>query len=908
MTDVSSTRGAPAVGHPSRIDVVLLDGSTVHVRPVQSDDEVLMLAFLEGLSDYSRLLRFFSAGANLAGQAHRAVDVDQGSAYGLIATAGATDQIVGHAGYACEQATAAEVAFAIAESYQGRGLATALLAHLAEHAQGVGIATFTAVVRPDNHRMLSVFRESGFPVDVRSAADIVSVTLPTEMTAAGWTRFEQRERLASVAAVDAVLAPHAVAVIGASRRRGTVGGEIVRNIVGAGFEGVVYPVNPSAASVQSMPAHASVGELPGPVDLAVVAVPAASVVGVASECGAAGVRALVVISAGFAEAGPDGVQRQRELLDVCRRYGMRIVGPNCLGVLNTAAEVRLNATFMPRSPKPGSVGFLSQSGGLGIAIVDAANRLQLGLSAFVSIGNKADLSGNDFIQYWEQDARTNVIVLYLESFGNARKFARVARRVARTKPIVAVKSGRSSAGARATSSHTGALIAASDVTVDALFRQAGVIRTDTLGELFDVAALLSSQPAPCGRRVAIVTNAGGPGILCVDACETSGLEPVELPPALQARLRRFLPSEAGLSGPVDMIATASAEDYRRAIEAVARAGVADAIIAIFVPPLVTAAADVATAISKAAEQMPAQVALLAVFMAEGDGSVALHRSGQPIPVYTFPEDAARALGHAARYGAWRIAPTGNIPEFSDCRTDEAAAVVARALGAGAGWLEPLDVALILDCYGLHTPASRTALDAGAAGRAAAELNGQVVLKALAEGLLHKSDAGGVRIGLLAAEVEQAATQMTADVNKAGFALDGFLIQEMVPAHVELIVGVVQDRAFGPLIACGAGGTSTELVHDVAVRLTPLSDLDASEMLRALRLFPLLDGYRGAPRCDVPALEDLLLRVGALVEAHPEIAELDLNPVVALPDGALILDARIRVEPYVAAPVLPLLAR
>jgi acetyl coenzyme A synthetase (ADP forming)-like protein len=697
-------------------------------------------------------------------------------------------------------------------------------------------------------------------------------------------------------------------VVGASRRRGTVGGEILHNILAGDFQGVVYPVNPSAASVQSMRAYSSVLDLPEVPDLAVIAVPAKGVVDVARQCGEAGVRGLVVISAGFAEVGKDGARRQRELLEVCRSFGMRLVGPNCLGVLNTGASVQLNATFMPRTPQSGTVGFLSQSGGLGIAIVDAANRLQLGLSAFVSIGNKADLSGNDFIQYWEQDPNTNVIVLYLESFGNARKFSRIARRVAHTKPIVAVKSGRSAAGARATSSHTGALLAASDVTVDALFRQAGVIRTDTLGELFDVAALLSSQPAPPGNRVAILTNAGGPGILCADACATSGLEVVELTSQLRARLRRFLPAEAGLGDPVDMVATASATDYRRAIEAVGRAGIADAIIVIFVPPLVTEAADVADAISAAAERIAPDIALAAVFMADAGKPVSLQRSGKPIPVYAFPEDAARAVGHAARYGAWREAPAGQAPVFEDCRTDEAAAVIAHALGGGADWLSSHDVATLLDCYGLPTPAARLVADATAAGRAAAEIGAQIALKAIAPGLLHKTDAGGVALALNPTQVQRVARKMAGTLAKSGFAVDGFLVQEMAPAGVELIVGVVQDRAFGPLVACGAGGTSTELLGDVAVRLAPLSDLDAPEMLRALKVFPLLDGYRGGQRCDIPALEQLLLRVSALVEAHPEVAELDLNPVVALQDGPLILDARIRVERHAGERVLPSLAR
>jgi acetyl coenzyme A synthetase (ADP forming)-like protein len=901
------SRGRPAA-YPSTdsLDAALRNGSTVHLRPVSADDKPLAHSFLEGVSQTSLGFRFFGA-ANLDWVTDWAVDVDYADRYALVAITGAEQEIVAHAAYIRTDDVHAEVAFLVADAWQGHGIATIMLAQLAAAAERHGISVFTAEVLPDNHRMIEVFRESGFPVEVHARDGVIYVELPTSLSAEVQEAFERRDQTASVAAVRSVLAPRSVAVIGASRRRGTVGGEILHNLVAGGFQGVVYPINSSATAVQTMPAFRSVGELPGPVELAVIAVPAVAVVDAARECGAAGVRSLVVISAGFAEVGAAGTRRQRELLEVCRTHGMRLVGPNCLGVLNTAAGVALNATFMPRAPTTGHVGFLSQSGGLGIAIVDAANRLRLGLSAFVSIGNKADLSGNDFIRYWEQDPSTDVILLYLESFGNARKFARIARQVGRTKPIAAVKSGRSVAGARATASHTGALLAASDVSVDALFRQAGVIRTDTLAELFDVAALLSSQPAPRGNRVAIVTNAGGPGILCSDACEASGLEVAELPSRLRARLRRFLPAEAALADPVDMIATASAEDYRRTIEALGRANVADAIIAIFIPPLVTAAADVAAAISQAAERIPPEIGVLAVFMADDAAPIEPQRSGRPIPVYMFPEEAARALGHAARYGLWRDAPAGRIPQFDDCRPDEAAAVIARALGAGVGWLAPSDVASLLDCYGVRSPASRQVADPVEAGRAAAELGGRVALKAVAPGLVHKSDAGGVRVGLEPERVERSAQEMTATLEKAGLAPDGFLVQAMAPAGVELIVGVVQDRAFGPLIACGAGGTSAELLRDVAVRLTPLSDLDAREMPRSLKLFPLLEGYRGAPHADVAGLEDLLLRVSALVETHPEIAEMDLNPVVALPDGPLVIDARIWLEPSVPAPTLPSLA-
>jgi succinyl-CoA synthetase alpha subunit/RimJ/RimL family protein N-acetyltransferase len=453
-------------------EIVLRDGSTVHVRPVRPADKRAMREFLEGISPQSIGFRFFGA-PDLNWATEWSLDVDYADRLALVAESGVPPRIVAHAAYVREDAERAEIAFLVADAWQGKGISTVLLAHLAAAAEQHGITTFTAQVLPANHRMIEVFRHSGFPGEMRSRADAISIELPTSLSQEALERFEQRERTAAVAAVRSFLEPRSVAVIGASRRRGTIGGELLHNLVASQFNGPVYPVNKSAEVVQSLPAYRSVTDVPARVKLAVVAVPAAEVVGVTRECATAGVRALLVISAGFAEAGEEGAQRQRELLAVCQGAGMRLVGPNCLGVLNTAAQVSLNATFAPHAAIPGRVGFMSQSGGLGIAIIEAAGRLGLGLSSFVAVGNKADLSGNDFLRYWEQDPGTDVALLYLESFGNPRKFARIAPRFARRKPLLAVKSGRSQAGARATSSHTGALLQASDVTVDAPVRAGG---------------------------------------------------------------------------------------------------------------------------------------------------------------------------------------------------------------------------------------------------------------------------------------------------------------------------------------------------------------------------------------------------------------------------------------------------
>jgi acetyl coenzyme A synthetase (ADP forming)-like protein len=892
MNDTTAIARYPA---NREADVVLRDGSTVHVRPVRRDDEAAIAEFLRDLSPDSIGFRFFGM-PNMKWVISWSVDVDYADRFALVAETGTPRRIVSHASYVRVNEERAEIAFLVADAWQGHGISTIMLAHLASIASQHGIVTFTAQVLPANYRMIEVFRQSGFPLRTRSTRDAIELEFPTSPSPEAIECFEERERVAAVAAVRHFLAPRTVAVIGASRRRGTIGGEVLHNLVTGGYSGAVYAVNPSADVVQSLPAYHSIRDVPTAIDLGVVVVPAAHVLDVARECGDAGVRALLVISAGFAESGAEGTSRQDDLVAVCRASGMRLVGPNCMGVLNTTADVGLNATFAPRQPMPGRVGFLSQSGGVGIAIIEAAGRLGVGLSSFVSVGNKADMSGNDFLEYWEQDPDTDVALLYLESFGNPRKFARVARRFARRKPVIAVKSGRSAAGARATSSHTGALLAASDVTVDALFRQAGVIRTETLHELFDIAALLAKQPVPKGDRIAIVTNAGGPGIICADACQAGGVEVPELPATVRHTLRRALPGAASAGNPVDLIASASADDYATAMRTLIDADACDAILAIFVPPLVTRAEDVARAISTVAQEA-AGCTIAAVFMTREDAPDELAAGRVEVPAFRFPEDAARAIALAARHGAWRARPQGHYAEHSDCRPDEAAAIISEELAAGADWLSPGRVAALLDCYGLPLIETQVVRDAAAAAAAADALGVPVAIKASAAGLVHKSDAGGVRLRLSGAgDVEAAAAEIEAAVSRAGHRLDGLVVQPMAPLGVELIVGVVHDHSFGPVLACGAGGTNAELIQDVAVRITPVTDLDAAEMLRSLKTFPILDGYRGTPRCDLAAIEDVLQRVSAMVQAHPEIAELDCNPLIATPDGATIVDARIRVAP------------
>ena len=888
--------------------VATRDGSLAHVRPVRPDDAERLLAFLRALPDEDRRLRFFSLGGDLARTARDETNVDYVRSLGLLATVGADERVVGHALYAPCGEGRAEVAFAIAPDFQGRGLATILLGQLAGAAAANGIEMFQALVLPENRKMLEVLRQSGFPLKVQHEWGTVEVTFPTSLTHDALARFEQREELASANALRRVLYPRSVAVIGASRDPRSVGAAVVRNLVASGFRGPVYPVNPAATIIQDLPCYPRLEAIPGPVDLAVIAVPAARVVDVAEECGRKGVQALVVLTAGFREVGGDGALHQTELIRVCRQNGMRVIGPNCIGVINTDPTAPMNATFGPVAPPAGRVGLATQSGALALAAIDFTAARDLGFSSVVSMGNKADISGNDLLGYWHTDPRTDVILLYLESFGNPRKFGRLARSIGRSKPIVALKSGRSSVGAQATASHTGALLAVSDVTVDALFHEAGVVRTDTLDEMLHVADLLVHQPLPAGRRVAIVTNAGGPAVMCADTCEANGLQLPRLSEETQARLRQVLPPEASTSNPVDLLAAATADQYAEAVRAVAEEPNIDAVITIFLPPLVTRPEDVARSLAAAVDDVGNSKPVLAVFMSTGNVPDLSSATGRRLAGYHMPEPAAIALAHAVRYAEWRARPAEVPPQLGGIQRSEAALLVADALQRGGGWLAPEDVRRLLTLYGVSTVEEKVVRTPAEAASAATEMGGEVALKVVAPGVLHKSDVGGVKLRLRGHQVvTRAAQAMWDSVGRAvGREPTGFVVQRMAPIGVEMLVGMVNDPQFGPTIACGAGGTLVELQKDVAVRLSPLTCGAAESMLRDLRTFPLLSGYRGAEPCDVAALQDILLRISALSDDHPNIAELDCNPVVVSASGAVVVDARVRIEP--AAPRRPLGAR
>ncbi len=873
-------------------DVVLRDGSTVTFRAATETDVPALEQFFAGLSTDSLYKRFMGLpqldAARVRSQVAEGTDA-------VVLVAILADRIVALAGYYPERSLPhrAEVAFAIADALQGRGIGTRLLERLAERARERDIRFFDAEVKSDNRKMLDVFFDSGYAVTYRAESGVTHVVLSLEPSVGFVDKAAYRARAAATASMHAFFEPRSVAVIGASRRRGRIGSEILHNLQTAGFTGTLNAVHPTATEIQGCPAYRSVADIPGPVDLAIVAVPAHDVLGVVDDCIAKGVRGVCVISAGFAEAGPEGVLREHALLDKVRSAGCRLIGPNCMGLLNTSDRVRLNATFSPVYPPAGGVAMSTQSGALGLAILDYARQLNIGISSFASVGNKADVSGNDLIQYWAEDPLTSVILLYLESFGNPKKFTEIARRVSRSKPIVAVKSGRSSAGARAASSHTGAL-AASDTVVDALFRQAGVIRTSTLQELFDVAALLAHQPLPAGRRVAIVTNAGGPGILAADACEGSGLELATLSDATRAELRSFLPSSASVTNPVDMLASAPAADYARTLAAVLRDEAVDAALTIFIPPLVTAADAVADAVRNAAAQSSSKPVLAVMMRSEGAPA-----SLAGIPCYAFPESAAIALSRVTKYAEWRLKPAGTVPEFADMRPDLARATVGRALQRGENWLTSDEVATLLSAVGIDQATTRVARTCDDAVREAAAIGFPVVLKAIGPTLLHKTERRAVALDLASeGDVREAASDLA---SRLGDEITGYLVQRMVPTGVEMLVGAITDPLFGPVIVSGSGGVLAELLADSASRLHPLTDTDATEMIEELRGARLLRGYRGQAPADIDALQQVILRVSALLTICPEVHELDLNPVKVLTSGACVVDARVKVGPASSRP-------
>ncbi|MET0168436.1 MAG: GNAT family N-acetyltransferase [Vicinamibacterales bacterium] len=873
-------------------DIVLRDGSTLALRPASARDVPELCAFFEALSPTSRYYRFFSVACLDAERVERLVpqSAEKGSA--LVGEVG--NRVVAFAGYYQDpnDSKRAEVAFAIADRLQGRGIGTRVLERLAELARPAGVRVFDAYVLAGNDKMMECFLDSGYRVSRHMSDGVVHVELSLEPTLDHLERAAQRSQVAAAASMKPFFEPRAVAVIGANRQRGKIGAEILHNLQASGFTGKVIPVHQSADNVQGLRAYRRVLDIPGLVDLAIIVVPSPAVLDAVDECLAKGVRALCIISAGFRETGSEGLKNELILLDKVRSAGCRVIGPNCMGLLNTDPSVRLNATFSPIYPPAGGVAMSTQSGALGLAILDYARRLNIGISSFVSVGNKMDVSGNDLIQYWAEDPRTTVILLYLESFGNPKKFGEIARRVGRVKPIVAVKAGRSKAGARAGSSHTGAL-ATDDTVVDALFHQAGIIRTDTLEELFDVASLLANQPLPRGRRVAILTNAGGPGILAADVCEARGLDVAAVTEQTRTELRRFLPQAASVANPVDMLASAPAEHYRRALSTLLRDENVDSVLAIFIPPLVTEPDAVAAAIVEATSEVK-EKPVAGIFM---------RSAGAPpnllgIPCYTFPESAANALARVAAYSEWKRKPVGVVPVLARFHRHDASRIVSVALGRGGGWLTPEETQALMQAIGVQSAPMRVARNADDAVIAAGSVGFPVALKAIGPAMLHKTERQAVRLDLADANAVRDAAEDFEQRFRGELA--GLLVQRMVPGGVEMLVGAVHDTTFGPLIACGTGGVLVDVLKDTVFRLNPITSEDAIDMIDELKGVHLLRGYRGTPPVDEEALRDVVLRVSALLTECPEVHELDLNPVKVLSSGACALDARVRVERHTPA--------
>ncbi|MCC6223679.1 MAG: GNAT family N-acetyltransferase [Thermoleophilia bacterium] len=871
-------------------DVILRDGTTLRLRRPVAADTPAVVELFAGLSERSLHFRFHGQPAVGARLVAPFLDPDGHEREALVATLAddGAERIVALASWArLREPALAEVAFAVEDALQGRGVGTRMLEQLAALAAAAGVEGFVAEVMAENRGMLRVFEDAGFDVSRTLAGGTIEVRFPIVPTEAYREKVDTRDHVGVVASLRPFFAPASVAVIGASARAGSIGGKLFANIVDGGFPGRAHPVNRAGEAVAGRSAFRSVAAIPEPVDLAVVCVPGEHVLDVAREALEHGVRALCVISAGFAEIGGEGVARQERLLALVRAHGARLVGPNCLGLAVTGC--RLNATFARESFPPGPIGFASQSGALGLALLEKADARGLGFSAFFSIGNKADVSSNDLLEHWQDDPGTGIVLLYLESFGNPRKFARVARRVARRKPLLAMKSGTSRAGARAASSHTAAL-AGSEAAVNALFHQAGVIRATTLEELLDVATLYASGAAPRGRRVGVLTNAGGLGILCADACEAAGLELPQLAAGTLAALARLLPAEASLANPVDMLGSATEETYAGVLPLLLADPGLDAVVVLFVPAATVGADAVAGAVARGTAAGASGKPVLAVVMSE-EGIPRGLRDTAGVAAFAYPESAAAALGRAADRADWLRRPAGTVPALPGLSAAAARSVVEGALGRGGGWLGADELRSLLAAYGVPLVAERAVTTVEEAVAAAGELGFPAVVKTATPGI-HKVDVGGVALGLATADDVRAAAE------RIGPPL---LVQPQVRGNAEFLAGLVQDPVFGPLVAFGPGGSLAELVGEASFRIAPLTDVDAGELVLSGRAGRLVRGFRAIPPSDAGALIELCLRLSRLGEELPEVLELDLNPVLGLEHGCVAVDARARVGRGEAVP-------
>ena len=881
---------------PDGVRALLADGRVVRIRVLGSSDMDIVLQLHQRMSEHDTYLRFFGIARGflhtIAERITRSPDAKH-----VALGAYLDDVLVGVAHYeTLADPHVAEIALVVDGAVQARGLGTLLLEHLTSVARHRGVRRFVAEVLAENRRMIGVIADAGLTYRTHSAGPESEIVILLDQDDRYLTAVGERERVSDVASLAAVLRPASVTVIGAGRKPGSVGHAVLCKLAD-GYAGTLSAVNPHADEIAGVLCWPTLADVPGDVELAVVCVPAAAVPDAVEQCGQRGFRAVVVISAGLS-----GSDLGARVLESVRRYGMRLVGPNCLGVVNTEPAVRLDATFT-RGPVPaGRVGMVSQSGGVGIAVLELLGHLGLGVSTVVSTGDKYDVSGNDMLLWWQQDPRTDAAVLYMESFGNPRKFSRLARSLARTKPVLAVRAADSDVAQQAAASHTAAA-ATPAVTRDALFRQAGVIAVDTVGELVDVLAAVTWQPLPAGNRVVVLSNAGGSGVLAADACAHNGLVLPPLAVATRGALARLLPAQASLNNPVDTTAAVDAVAFGACVEVLLAADEVDAVVAVGVP---TALGDPVTSVAALGHRSGRT---MLVVRPGQSASVTGLRDDDGAPVtasYADPAVAAAALGRIARYAAWRRQPAGVVTLPAGVRLTEARALVQSFLDdqPSGGWLSPEATMSLLGRFGIPAMRSVAAADADQAAAVLDELGGPVVVKAIAAGVLHKSRAGGVALDVRDETDVRAAVDRFRD--RFGDTLQGVLLQPMAEPGRELIIGVETDEVFGPLVVFGLGGIDTDLIADRAARLTPLSDVDAEQLVHDLRSSAALFGRESRNPLPINDIVDILRRVGHLADALPELAELDLNPLVVRHDGCLVLDARVRLEPR--RPVDPYLRR
>lgn len=880
------TTAVPATG----VDVLLADGRIATFRPIRSSDHDAVVALHEEVGDDSIRFRFFTV-SRAPGRAYAEHLCDPASqVIALVAWVGA--DLVAVASAEPEDPTTAEVSFLVADVAHGMGLGTLLLEHLAAAARDQGIRRFTAEVLADNWPMLRVFTDCGF--DIRSKADqgVITLDLDTASTARAVAAADARESRAEARSLAPLLYPTSVAVVGVRREGGGVGRAVLDELASNGFTGPVYLVHPDPPDIEGVVSCADFSSIGRVIDLVVVAVPATAVVEVVRQAAEAGAHSAVVLSSGFSEVGAEGAARQRELVAVARRHSMRIVGPNCLGVMSSAPEIRLNATFTAGLPAPGGLAVASQSGGVGIALLDLARESGAGMASFVSLGNKADVSGNDLLAAWLDDDRVSAAALYLESFGNARKFARVARRFAERKPLLAVIGGRSSGGRRAGASHTAAA-AAPAVGIDALFAQSGVIGCRNLAELADAARLLTTQPLPAGPRLGVVGNAGGLGVLAADAASADRVVVPELSADLQSRLAALSPGAAALSNPIDLGAAAGPDELLSATTAVLDSDEVDAVLLIVAGTRVTDADSFLEALVSSRSAAPGKPLLLVVM-----GEISVPSGAQAaFARFRSVEDATEALAHAATYAAWLATPDSDprpeVPGVARRAREVAAAALSSDDADPDGWLAPARGRDLVAGYGIAGPPAEVVRGGAEAILAATRIGFPVVVKAADPAVVHKTDRGLVRTGLTSPDDVRRAVHVMA--RELGDPHPAILVQSEVGAGVEVALGVVRDPGFGPLVMVAAGGVATDVWDDRVFLMPPLTERDGARAIRSLRIWPLLAGFRGSPAVDVAALEELVQAVGQLALDVPDVAELDLNPVIMTSAGAACVDVKIRLQ-------------